>query len=133
MKAGRYYVGDLCYVMDEEWSECCDLFFQGRSDHGCNQGEFTLADGRKFVAYNTMYGDGLYRSNFGTEHSVDAGLIGCIALEDIRDDISEDEMNRLGAVIDFPDEFEHGADEHGNIFFGYMTIATGDFEEEYDE
>lgn len=27
MPAGRYYVGDLCYVMDDVWDEVCDLMF----------------------------------------------------------------------------------------------------------
>ena len=38
--AGKYYVGDLCYVMHDEWDEVCGLFFKGRDDHGCNQGVF---------------------------------------------------------------------------------------------
>ena len=28
--AGKYYVGDLCYVMHDEWDEVCGLFFKGR-------------------------------------------------------------------------------------------------------
>ena len=37
MPAGKYYVGDLCYVMtDAEWDEMCGLFCLGRDDHGCN-------------------------------------------------------------------------------------------------
>ena len=40
--AGKYYVGDLCYVMHDEWDEVCGLFFKGRDDHGCNQGMFEL-------------------------------------------------------------------------------------------
>jgi hypothetical protein len=27
MPAGRYYIGDLCYVMHDEWDEACALFF----------------------------------------------------------------------------------------------------------
>jgi hypothetical protein len=130
MKAGRYYVGDLCYVMHNEWDEFCDITIKGNE---CLDGEFELKDGRRFATYGTLYGDGSYRSDFGTYHSVDAGLIGCIRLEDISEDISEEEMNRLGAVIDFPEEFETGSDSEGNIFFGYMTIATGDSDDGYDD
>lgn len=25
MKAGTYYVGDLCYVLHEDWDEVCSL------------------------------------------------------------------------------------------------------------
>lgn len=85
MPAGKYYVGDLCYVMHPEWSEACDLFFEGRDDHGCNQGEFTLADGRKFACYNTAYGDGTYKDQLGNLYPVDAGIIGCIRVEDVAD------------------------------------------------
>ena len=60
LPAGKYYVGDLCYVMHEEWDEVCGLFFKGRTDHGCNQGEFMLKDGRRFACYNTRWGDGTY-------------------------------------------------------------------------
>ena len=86
MPAGRYYVGDLCYVMsNEEWDEVCGLLFEGRNDHGVNQGEFTLKDGRRFASYNTKYGDGVYESNMNTTHSVDSGNIGCILADDIKE------------------------------------------------
>ena len=75
MPAGKYYIGDLCYVMtNEEWDEFCKLTISG---HECVDGEFTFADGRRFATYGTKWGDGEYRSNIGTKHSVDAGLIGC--------------------------------------------------------
>jgi len=124
MPAGKYYVGDLCYVMHPEWDECCELFFEGRSDHGCNDGEFTLADGRRFASYGTAYGDGTYYSSHGTSHSVDAGLIGCILVNDIRDDTYA-ELSSLGAIIDFPEPFETSSDA-GVIKFGHIRIDTGD-------
>ena len=38
MPAGRYYIGDLCYVMsDEEWDEFCSLTIK---DNKCFDGEF---------------------------------------------------------------------------------------------
>lgn len=106
MQAGYYYVGDLCYVLNDEWDEACELFFQGRDDHGCNEGEFTLKDGRRFASFNTMYGDGCYEDQYGNEYGVDAGLIGCIRVEDIGLD---------------PTSFEDKRDGHsyngGHIFF----------------
>ena len=27
MKAGNYYIGDLCYVLHDEWNEVCELIF----------------------------------------------------------------------------------------------------------
>ena len=55
MRPGKYYVGDLCYVMDDEWDDVCSLIIQGNE---CVDGEFTLPDGRRFASYGTMYGDG---------------------------------------------------------------------------
>lgn len=129
MKAGTYYIGDLCYVMHDEWNEVCDLFFAGRNDQGCNDGEFTLADGRKFASYGTLYGDGTYDSNIGTRHSVDAGLIGCILVDDIRDD-SYDDIESLGAIVTFDQDFTTGSTD-GVIRFGHVKIDTGD--DDYDD
>jgi len=124
MTAGRYYVGDLCYVMtDEEWDEVCGLLFEGRSDHGCNEGEFTLKDGRRFATYNTKYGDGRYESNMWTDHSVDSGSIGCIRLEDIRRGDTFDDIKTFGAVMNFAVDFATGK-EDGVIQFDRVMIDT---------
>jgi len=123
MPAGRYYIGDLCYVMtDSEWGECCDLFFDGRTDHGCNQGEFQLKDGRRFACFNTAWGDGYYRSNEDTVHPVDSGSIGCILVSDIRGpEASEPET--LGGIMEFLQPFEVSSDE-GVMQFGFVVIDT---------
>ncbi len=135
MPAGRYYIGDLCYVMHDVWKECCDLFFPyvpGQPDRPEVQGEFTLADGRRFANFRTAYGDGTYRSNIGTEHSVDAGLIGCIRVEDIRDD-QYDNIEELGAIVEFTEPFEVYSDQ-GLIVFGHVQIETaGGYDEEEED
>lgn len=131
MPAGRYYVGDLCYVMHPEWNECCDLFFAGRTDHGCNEGEFNLKDGRRFANFNTAYGDGEYRSSIGTSHGVDSGSIGCIRVDDIRDTTCGD-IASLGAIVDFDRDFDVYS-EGGVLYFGHVAIDTDpEYEEEYD-
>ena len=44
MPAGKYYIGDLCYVMtDDEWREICAIIIKGNQ---CLDGEFELPDGR---------------------------------------------------------------------------------------
>lgn len=128
MPAGKYYVGDLCYVMHDEWNECCKLFFAGRNDHGCNSGEFNLSDGRRFASFNTKWGDGLYHDQFGHSFPVDAGLIGCIKMEDIREDVTN--VLDYGAVVEFKEPFECSVDKDGNITIGYLEIPTGYDEEE---
>lgn len=127
MPAGRYYVGDLCYVMHDAWGEFCSITIQG---HQLLNGEFTLADGRRFATYGTMYGDGLYQDTHGRSYSVDAGLIGCIRVEDIRDDEAWPEG---GQIVEIDHPF-HTADENGTIRIGPVSIDTGDANDyEYDE
>ena len=122
MPAGRYYIGDLCYVMHPEWKEVCDLFFPADAPPRGVEGEFSLKDGRRFASFSTAYGDGTYRSNIGTDHSVDAGIIGCIRVEDIRDD-AYDDIERLGAIVEFNQPFEVDSDA-GLLKFGHVSIET---------
>jgi hypothetical protein len=136
MKAGEYYVGDLCYVMHAEWKEVCDLLFEGRDDGGCNEGVFNLKDGRTFAIYNTAYGDGYYPDNVGREYMVDSGSIGCIRLSDI-DLTNEDNFLTGGHVVTFDNDIEVSKDyDYGLLVFGNVRIDTdpyGDGEDEDDE
>lgn len=137
MQAGKYYIGDLCYVMtDEEWDEFCSLTIKGNE---CLDGEFQFADGRRFATYGTVYGDGEYRSNIRTKHSVDSGSIGCIRVEDIRDIRARSfyDIESLGAIVDFQTDFVTGGgrgtpDWEGIIQFGRVLIETNPSYEEED-
>lgn len=127
MPAGKYWVGDLCYVMHDEWDEFCDVTIDGNR---CLNGVFTLKDGRKFASFGTAYGDGYYKDNVGRGYGVDAGLIGCILLKDI-DQVNSDNDISLGHVVDFPLDFE--VTEHGGlIMIGDVSIYTGDEDCDYD-
>lgn len=126
--AGRYYVGDLCYVIrNENWNEVCNVVIDGND---LLEGEFALADGRRFAMYNTAYGDGTYRDAQGRSYSVDAGSIGCIRIEDIPDLDDESLFIDGGQVIEFPREF-HTSRTGGTIYFGDVEIQTGD--SDYDD
>ena len=129
MKAGTYYVGDLCYVLHDEWDEVCELIIK---DGVCLDGEFTLKDGRRFAIYSTAYGDGTYLDQSGNEYGVDAGSIGCILLSDIN---LESEGNFLtgGNIVPFENDF-HTDEEDGRIMFGSLIIDTDPVydEEEYE-
>lgn len=138
MPSGTYYVGDLCYVMHPEWDEFCEITIEGNN---VKDGEFTLKDGRRFATYGTLYGDGQYRSNIGSYHSVDAGLIGCIRVEDIRDpSATMKQMQDFGTIVEFDKPFETSEFE-GVITFGCVEIDTGadpdysedEEDEDYDE
>jgi len=124
MPAGKYYVGDLCYVMtDKEWEEVCELTAPKMGTWGkSTQGEFELADGRKFTCYDTKWGDGEYYDEIGHSYSVDAGLIGCILVSDIKAN-KYDNLLDLGAILEFDEDFETSENE-GKIQFGYIVIDT---------
>ena len=73
LPAGEYYMGDPCYVIDEDlWDKFCDVYFQG-------EGVFEF-EGHQVFAVSTAYGDGSYTDNLGNEYGVDAGMIGLIPL-----------------------------------------------------
>ena len=134
MKAGKYYVGDLCYVMHPQWEEVCELLFAGRTDHGCNEGEFTLKNGVKFAIYNTAYGDGTYQDLWNDgEYPVDSGSIGCIRVEDVDD--AEAWLDGMTEWT-FDKDFETSTDGE-RITIGRVCIDTGwedaVEEDEYDE
>lgn len=135
MPAGRYYVGDLCYVMDDaEWNEFCKLTIKGND---CLEGEFEMPDGRRFATYSTKWGDGCYRDQSGNEYCVDAGLIGCIRVEDIRAEKYEN-LERLGAIHEFRSDFLTSGGRSTNrgwdgiIQFGLVFIETDPDDTELD-
>lgn len=116
MPAGRYYVGDLCYLLGDEWDVVCDLVIQ---DQRCLEGKFTLPDGRDFVMFNTLYGDGSYEDNEARVYFVDAGSIGCMLVPEDAPEI------RGGNCITFRYPFE-AYSKNGALVFGTIRIETGD-------
>ena len=124
MKAGTYYIGDLCYVMHPEWDEFCSLTINGNN---VLDGEFNLKDGRRFATFTTKYGDGTYLDEQGNEYPVDAGLIGCINVKDITP--SELENLSSGRVIEFVQDFSTFS-AGGVLRFGSVVIDTDPVEEE---
>lgn len=125
MPAGTYFVGDLCYVMNDRWDEVCDKIIskQHRGD-----GEFVLNDSVRFASYGTRWGDGCYEDQNGCQYGVDAGIIGCISMNDVDMDIrgtraSKDRGNFGGWIIDFPEPFTTWS-ENGVIHIGHITIDT---------
>ena len=129
MPAGKYYIGDLCYVMDEEWAEFCKLTEPKMGTWGkCVDGEFQFSDGRRFASYSTKWGDGVYHDELGHSYSVDAGLIGCILVDDIKANKYNNLLD-LGAIVEFDEPFV--TSEHaGQIQFGYIIIETNSIEVE---
>ena len=129
MQAGKYYIGDLCYVMGDVWDEVCELI---NADPDCEGGEFTLSTGVKFAFQLTEHGDGFYDDQFGNGYPVDAGLIGCVRVEDITDPEADPLCFN---IVEFEEEFETKSID-GTIYIGDIRIPTDwsdDDEEEDDE
>lgn len=120
LPAGTYYVGDLCYVMHDKWDQFCDATISGER---VLNGEFKIGD-VIVASYCTKYGDGVYRDQEGRRYGVDAGLIGCIRI----DQIHPSEVRNVcdGNVITFDRAFQSGVTEEGVIWFGDVKIETGD-------
>lgn len=116
MKAGTYYIGDLCYVMHDVWDEICsECPFAG---------EYTLKDGRVISIYSTFHGDGEYDGIW-----VDSCTIGCVRLDEIKDkkpsvNVKKPKEEPLGwKKVTFREDFTTG-EFHGKLRFGDVVIDT---------
>jgi len=135
MKAGTYFVGDLCYVAEDgtqfNW---CDVYRTTVSGHNVLSGEMKLPNGVYFAMYTTLYGDGCYNSNTNDEFPVDSGSIGCIELAYLDMFVVKEAItNGLGVIVEFENDFETGSDGEGNITIGHVVICTGDLDEDEDD
>ena len=133
MEPGTYYVGDLCYVLNDRWDELCKLTIRGDN---VVDGGFTFQDGTEFVTFTTKYGDGTYYDKEGRVYPVDAGLIGCIRVENIDTDTSVLGGIDFGNIITFEKPFVCEKVD-GMLYFGKVAIdldpSDNDDEEEYDD
>jgi hypothetical protein len=123
-KAGTYYIGDPCYVINDRlWSEWCDILFSDK-DYNSNytQGRTFEFKGHKVATGGTKWGDGSYGDGF----SVDSGSIGIVPEALITERYALERINELGKIITFDKEFEV---EIGNGHFKFDTI---EIETDYD-
>ena len=113
-----YYVGDLCYVMTNEWDEICDLSVFDNS-----KVEFTLEDGRKYIQLSTAFGDGTYNDLDGNPYSDDSGTIGAVLVNNITDTEALNEAlgNGLGHLHTFDTELTED-----NCFYDNMVLHIVD-------
>lgn len=77
-----FYIGDICYVLDERvydevWGNM-HCYLNGKFTDPQTNLSFAVAD--------TRYGDGEYSDNMGRLYGVDAGVIGLVPAELIRND-----------------------------------------------
>ena len=120
MPAGTYYVGDLCYVFeDDEWTDVCSTATDSLNGDFM-EGEFNLSDGIRFAMFGTAYGDGEYMDQKGRCYLVDSGTIGCVRIKDIPKGADPG-----GQIIKFDRPFEVRSVD-GKLMFGDVVINTKD-------
>lgn len=121
-KSGKYYVGDLCYVVNNNnWDKLLD-----DTDYFGNN-DLKFKD-EVIFASNTAYGDGTYYDNKGRDYSVDAGLIGVMPFGII----DENEIGRGGQIIEFEKDFK-AYEEDGKFYIDDFIIDTKEDEKENEE
>lgn len=126
MKAGKYYIGDPCYVLGrtkhEDWLDILDRtnYFDGN--------EYDI-DGYVLWGTGTAHGDGEYSDRDGNSYPVDAGIIACVPIELVEIPVGDVERHGLGAIHEFDNEFECSTD-CGVINIGHVSIDTDPRHEE---
>jgi hypothetical protein len=119
LPAGRYYVGDPCYVIHEDWSDFTDISY-----------ESGLAEwkGLELLIINTG-GDGGWTHGEET-YGVDAGMLAVVPVE-----LLDQDPTGKGAIIELTDDNKVGYVEQGGyrlfeVFAGDLTITWQTFDNE---
>lgn len=124
--AGKYYIGDLCYVI-------------GGEDYDNTVGDGAdgfYTNGKHVIGYfGTAYGDGFYEDTHGRKYGVDAGIIGIAPVA-----LIDEKEGGLGGIITFENEFIFGCTPDSTFYVrdavnpaNSFEIPTGDEEEEEEE
>jgi hypothetical protein len=130
----KYFIGDLCYVLHDEWNEVCNLSIP--DDGAEREGRLQLQDGREFFIFGTAYGDGVYTDQFYGQYPVDSGTIGAIKVDHLNpEELAEAMKGKLGVIHEFPNELqEHDAEnQKGVLYFGGVVIDTAGGDDEEDD
>ena len=88
---GKYWIGDLSYVMENYFEK-----------HYClvENGVYQTENGINFARFSTAYGDGFYYDYEGNQYGVDTANIGCISIDGISDEADGDLGNYH--IFDYP-------------------------------
>ena len=91
--AGKYYIGDICYV-DDDGNEAYAAF----DWNGFEDGLYSSTKG-SFMVASTAYGDGGFEDNWGNMYGVDGGNISIMSANLLPKNWHN---NSLGVMFDFP-------------------------------
>lgn len=122
--AGKYYIGDPCYVLEESiYDKLIENFDFDKS--------YTIEiNGHTMFMHCTSYGDGTYNDGTARSYSVDSGLISIMPVKFI----SMEKFNETDNVhiVEFEKEFYVSFDD-GTFKFGHVEIPTGGDDSQDDE
>jgi hypothetical protein len=131
LPAGKYYIGDLCYVMtNEDWKLFC-----GHTLYPERFGELFIRENCKIACYRTAYGDGHYYDQQEKEYCVDSGTISAMLFNEIKGKEYNTRLKdfcELGQIYHFDKPFKTGYNK-GVIFFGNVKIDTAGAENAKEE
>lgn len=125
---GEYYIGDICYVMnDDTYHNVWGSMF------GHVDGYYTNGT-KSFVVAGTSYGDGEYKGTNGFNYSVDSGTIGIVSAN-LFD--NEKDYGGLGTIHTFTKPVEVNMSIRGVFIFDteafHLRINTDGEDEEGEE
>ncbi len=121
LKAGTYWVGDLCYLIEDQkdWDQVVKFMF-GDDGNKPKYGVFKLK-GAEGAIFGTAYGDGVYHDQLGNEYGVDSGTLGLFPVGVL----PNSRFASGGSIHLFPNEF-HVSCVRGEMRFGHISIDTRD-------
>lgn len=124
LPAGKYYVGDPCYVInDENWRKIC-LNMDWDKHSNCGEKNIIRIGDDSYYEATTKYGDGGYKDNSGRMYSVDAGVIGVVPMSLVEKQGYLDTRYSHYHIADFDEEFDVYVDENKVFHIGDIIIKT---------
>jgi hypothetical protein len=126
LEPGTYWIGDLCYVIENEtWqNKICTALNHSEEHHdGTDPALVVLPGGCAFLG-NTSYGDGTYTGSNGFNYGVDSGTIGIVNKEAMNKVLTDCDTT-LGTFITRDKHFSVSI-ENGTFKFDDIIIETDD-------
>jgi hypothetical protein len=111
---GKYFIGDPCYAIRDNWDEFCDESFK--------KDTMDSYKGTPMFCHGTAYGDGYFRGSDKKNYGVDAGIIGVVPMSLVTE-TDMNELKRLGTVKIFKEDFKCFYNQ-GMFFIGKIIINT---------
>ena len=122
-----FFVGDICYALKDE------IYDGVWGAHDYENEQYTTEDGNQFIVAGTAWGDGEYKDNFGHLYPVDAGVIGVVPLELVKDRPLEELLDCGYVCTDTEANFEATDGVFKIKFRAHKTIKIDTREEEEED